>query len=104
MTDETYLANQIKLWCGEHNWLCFHCLNGLYYSLKGNPVKMDFPTGFPDLLVITDHGECMFIETKIHPRKPTEEQLRFQENLRTRGFKSTTVYSLEEFIHEVMGN
>lgn len=68
--------------------------------MKGNPVKMDFPTGFPDLLVITDIGKCMFIETKIHPRKPTQEQIRLQENLRTRGFISTTIYSLKEFINE----
>ena len=97
MTPETRLANQIRLQCGKLNWLCYHCLNGLFYSRNGMPIQLDFPVGFPDLLIITDCGKCAFIETKIHPRKPTSEQLKFQSELRSRGFVSETVYSIEDF-------
>jgi len=97
MTPETLLANQIKLYCGQHNWLCFHCVNGTFYDYSGKIVKLSFPVGWPDLLIVTDFGKCMFIETKIHPRRPTNEQVKCQENLVQRGFVSATVYSLEEF-------
>lgn len=101
MTPETVLKNQIELWCGQHNWLCFHCLNGTFYDMRGNVVKLAFPVGWPDLLIVTDKGQCAMIETKIHPRKPTSEQVKCQENLRNRGFISGTVYTLEEFVNLV---
>lgn len=97
-TPETRLANQIRLWCGQHNWLCYHCLNGLFYSRAGIPVTLDFPAGFPDLLIITDCGHVLFIETKILPRKPTKQQLDFQAELRRRGFISETIYDMDAFI------
>lgn len=58
---------------------------------------MAFPVGFPDLLIITDIGKVMFIETKIAPRKPTPKQIEFQNELKKRGFIAETVYSLAEF-------
>ena len=98
MTAETRLANEIRLYCGERGWLCYHCLNGMYYTRDGRVITLDFPVGFPDLLIITDDGRVFFIETKIQPRKPTHEQLKFQAELRKRGFISETVYSLEDFL------
>lgn len=98
MTPETLLANEIRLYCGKRNWLCYHCLNGTVYSRNGDMITLDFPTGFPDLLIITDDGRVFFIETKIKPRKPTSEQVKMQDNLRSRGFISGTVYGLEEFV------
>ena len=98
MTPETILANQIRIECGRRNWLCYHCLNGTVFTQHGSVITLDFPVGFPDLLIITDIGKVMFIETKIKPRKPTTEQLKFQSGLRLRGFISETVYSLDEFV------
>lgn len=97
-TPEVRLMNEIKIYCGTRNWLCYHLNQGLFYTKFGGLVKMDTPVGWPDLLVITDYGEAAFMETKIKPRKPTREQLAIQAELRKRGFRSETVYSLEEFI------
>ena len=98
MTPETRLSNDIKLWCGEHNILCFHINQGTLYTQYGGVVKLDTPNGFPDLLCIYTNSRTAFIETKIKPRKPTKDQLRVQALLRDRGFPSTTVYTLQEFI------
>ena len=78
MTPETRLANEIRIECGKRNWLCYHCLNGTVFTPHGSIITLDFPVGFPDLIIITDHGTAAFIETKIRPRKPTEQQLKFQ--------------------------
>lgn len=104
MTPETRLANEIRLCCGKRNWLCYHCLNGQVFDYNGHIITLDFPVGFPDLLIITDDGKCLFVETKIHPRKPTKEQLKFQEELRKRGFISATIYSLIEFEELLLKN
>lgn len=98
MTPEQYLTKQIMLYCGERNWLCFHTNVGKVLTADNRYFDTGLPVGWPDLLIITDNGKVMFIETKIHPRKPTCEQLAMQKLLRERGFVSETVYSLEEFI------
>lgn len=99
MTPEQLLTKQIMLWCGEHNWLCFHTNVGSVLTADNRIFNTGLPVGFPDLLIITDDSRTLFIETKIHPRKPTADQIKCQENLRKRGFISDTVYSLEEFIN-----
>jgi len=55
----------------------------------------------PDLTIITDDGRVIFCETKIHPRKPTQEQINFIANLQARNIKAFVAYTLEEFINEV---
>lgn len=97
-TPEKRLINEIKLYCGQRNWLCYHCLNGIFYTKNGGIIKLDFPVGFPDLMILTDDGRTFFIETKIKPRKPTAKQVKFQANLRERGFISGTVYKLGDFV------
>lgn len=99
MTPEQYLSKQIQLYCGEHNWLCFHTNVGKVKTADGRWFETGLPTGWPDLLIVMENGKCAFIETKIHPRKPTKEQLDTQKILRDRGFISGTVYTLEEFIN-----
>lgn len=101
MTPEHKLSNEIRLYCGERGWLCFHTNVGKFYDRNGNIVTTGLPVGWPDLMILTNDGKAMFIETKIHPRKPTSEQVERQKLLRSHGFVSETVYSLNEFIHLV---
>lgn len=101
MTPEQILDKKIMLWCGNKNWLCFHCNVGRVKKSDGSFFSTGLPVGFPDLLIITDKGKTIYCETKIHPRKPTKEQLKFIENLIERGFLAFVCYSLEEFIDKV---
>lgn len=106
MTPEQVLDNEIKIWCGQHNMLVFHCnvFKGLLWDeqqKKERYIQSGFPKGFPDLLIINNYNEVAFCETKIHPRKPTKEQIKMLTLLSNRGFNSFVAYSLEEFIEKL---
>lgn len=57
------------------------------------------PVGWPDLTIITDNGQVLFIETKIKPRKPTDDQIKMLDNLRNRGFIAEVVYDFNQFLN-----
>lgn len=103
MTPEHKLMNEIQIYCGEKDWLCFHCNVGkikFYDEKKGCYRWFDtgLPTGWPDLKIITNKGKVFYCETKIHPRKPTKDQLKIIDNLQNRGVLAFVAYSLDEFI------
>jgi hypothetical protein len=101
MTAEHRLQQQIKLWCGERNVLCFRTNSGKVPLTDGRWFDTGLPVGFPDLFLLTTKGDCIFVETKIKPRKPTEEQERFLAEARSRGFQAFVIYTIEEFIEKV---
>lgn len=101
MTPEQVLDKNIMLWCGEHDWLCFHTNVGKVQMIDGRYFDTGLPKGWLDLLILTNKGQVIFCETKIHPRKPTKEQINTIEVLRKRGFLAFVAYSLEEFIEAV---
>ena len=101
MTPEQALDRSIMLWCGQRNWLCFHINVGGGKMANGTFFQTGVPKGWPDLTIITDDGRVIFCETKIHPRKPTQEQLNFIKTLTDRHIKAFVAYTLEEFIEEV---
>lgn len=100
-TPEQRLTKQIMIYCGERNWLCFHANVGKVKLADGRYFETGLPKGFPDLIILTDKGQAIFCETKIHPRKPTLDQIKFINILRERGFLAFVAYSLEEFIENV---
>ena len=101
MTPEQVLDKKIMLWCGEHDALCFHTNVGKVQMIDGRYFDTGLPKGWLDLLILTNKGQVIFCETKIHPRKPTKEQINTIEVLRKRGFLAFVAYSLEEFIEAV---
>lgn len=101
MTPEQALDKQIMLFCGEHNWLCFHCNVGKVKMEDGRYFDTGLPPGFPDLLIITDNNTIIFCETKIKPRKPSENQKKFINNLLNRGFIAFVSYNFDEFQQQI---
>lgn len=97
MTPESALKNKIMIECGQRNWICLHLNVGKVKLPNGYFFNTGVPVGFPDLTIITDLGVVIFIETKIKPRKPTPEQLKWIENLKKRGFIADVVYTLDSF-------
>lgn len=89
------------IYCGEHNWLCFHTNVGKVQTIDGRMFDTGLPVGWPDLMILTDKGQAIYCETKIHPRKPTKEQIKTINILKERGFVAFVAYSLEEFIKNV---
>lgn len=49
-------------------------------------------------MILANQGKMVLIETKIHPRKPTGDQLAMHEILRKKGFDVAVIYDLKEFI------
>lgn len=99
-TPEQRLTKEIMLYCSAKNWLCFHQNVGTIKTNDNRYVRTGLPKGWPDLLIITDKGQALFCETKIHPRKPTADQIKMIDILCKRGFLAFVAYSLEEFIEK----
>ena len=97
MTPEHRLSNEIRIECGTRNWLWFHINVAKIRMSDGSYFNTGVPKGWPDLTILTDTGIAFYIETKIHPRKPTPEQLEFIAELRSRGFIAEVIYTLNEF-------
>lgn len=101
MTPEHKLMSEIKLWCGQHDYECFHVNVGKVKLSDGRWFDTGIPKGASDLWIFTNNGKTIFCETKVHPRKPTLEQLNFIEQQKKRGFVAFVCYSLQEFINNV---
>ena len=99
MTPEHKLMNEVSLWCGKQGYICYRQDVGLFRQPKEpySYIKIGM-VGFPDLMIIKHNGEIAFVETKIHPRKPTKEQLQWHKILRDRGFSVGVAYNLDEAI------
>lgn len=103
MTPEHRLGNLIRIECGRRNWLCYHANVGSVMTIDGGRFDTGLPVGFPDLIILTDDGRALFVETKIKPRKPTVQQLEFHAILRDRGFSVAVCYDFDEFIKFIDG-
>lgn len=102
ITPEQALDKEIMIECGKRGWMCFHTNVGkirFYDHIQGKERFFDtgLPPGWPDLLILTKNGKSIFCETKIHPRKPTKDQVAMINNLKQRGFNAFVAYTLEEF-------
>ena len=102
-TPEQRLTKQIMIWCGEHDILCHHLNVGQFKLPDGRYFNTGIPKGFPDLQLL-GHGWVAYVETKIHPRKPTQDQLNWLDLLNKRDIPAKCVYSLEEFIDFIKDN
>lgn len=95
MTPEHALMNEVRERLGKLGWITLRINVGTFLSSDGRHVSTGGPKGFPDIMALKD-GKAIFIETKIHPRKPTADQLRVIDALRKQGFKATVAYSVED--------
>ncbi len=100
MTPEHALSNAIRAWCGANDMIAIRYNVGRVYDPRTDSY-IDFgpPVGHTDLIVYTRDGRAVFVECKIKPRKPTLEQLRFINEMKSRGFIAGVVYDLEDFIN-----
>lgn len=87
---------EIAIWCGKNGFLSFRCNAGTFLSTDGSRFVVGLPKGFSDLLILKPNGVACFVETKVHPRKPTPEQLRFIDAVRKLGYRAGVAYTLEE--------
>lgn len=96
MTKEHVLMNKIRIWCGQHGFLCFRCNVGKVKTLDGKWFDTGLPTGFSDLLIMGKHGDIYFCEVKAPDGKQRPDQKHFQTLVEYRGFKYILAYKLED--------
>lgn len=98
MTKEKILTKNIQLICGaELGWQCHDVNVGGGLMANGSYFKSGIPSGFPDLLIITNDGRVIFIEAKVGNNKPSEEQKNFIVWLRNNGHFADVVYNVQQF-------
>lgn len=96
MKPEHRIQNQIRLWCGEHGYLCFRCNVGKVKCEDGTWFDTGLPTGFSDLLILGSNGDTYFCEVKAPGGKQRPDQLKFEEIVTNRGFKYILAYSTKD--------
>ena len=97
MTPESALKNKVRIRLSELGYVVLRLNVGLFFTANGVPIQSGLPVGTSDLVAFEPGtGRAVFIETKIHPRKPTREQLDFIKAMRDVGCKGGVVYSVEE--------
>ena len=83
---EHNIQNEIRLWCGEHDILCFRCNVGKVKCIDGTWFDTGLPNGFSDLIALTN-GTIYFIEVKTKTGQQRKEQIEFQKTVEARGYK-----------------
>lgn len=101
---EKYLMNQIRLECAKRNWIVIRLNVGKFKLDDGRFFDTGIPKGFPDLMILTDFGKTFFIETKKHPNKPSKDQIRTINLLKSKGFNAEIVYNLNQFFNFCLKN
>ena len=101
MESEKYVQNQIRLYCGEHDILCFRCNVGKIKTYTGGYFDTGLPNGFSDLIILPGNGLIIFVECKTLKGKQREDQIKFQNIVESRGYKYILVHSLNEFISKM---
>lgn len=94
---ESNLIQQIKIYCGEINWICFHTNVGKIPLPDGSYFTTGLPKGWPDLMVITDTGTVFYCEAKTGNNKPSAEQIKIIKLLNQRNVHAFVAYTLDEF-------
>ena len=92
-----YCYCELPVFMAENIELDYHVNIGKFKLPDGKFFQTGLPKGFPDLHLI-GKGWVAYVETKIHPRKPTPEQLEWLAVLNSRNIPAKCVYSLDEFI------
>ncbi len=96
MTPESKLKAQVELYLSKLGYIPLRLNVFQAFTRDGIPIRTGLPKGTSDLLAISPSGQAVFIETKVHPRKPTAEQLNFIEVMRKQGAIAGVVYSIDE--------
>ena len=95
---ESNILKSIRLWCGENNILCFRCNVGGGKLANGGYFNSGLPNGFSDLIVLPGNGFIIFVECKNATGRQREDQIMFQTQVESRGYKYLMPRSLEDFV------
>lgn len=104
MTPEHNIQNQIRIWCGQHDILCFRCNVGRVKTIHGTYFDTGLPEGFPDLILLPGNNKIIFCEVKTLKGKQREAQKTFQKEIEKRGYLYVIARSINDIINVIGGN
>lgn len=87
--------NSIRLALSSQGATVFRTNVGKVKLSDGRWFDTGLPKGHSDL-VAYKNGRAYFLEVKVKPNKPTDEQLAFLRAMKTKGCKGAVVYSVED--------
>ena len=93
---EHNIQNEIRIWCGQNNYLCFRCNVGKVRTIDGGWFDTGLPNGFSDLLILGTHGDIYFCECKTLKGRQRDDQIAFQKAVESRGFTYFVARSVED--------
>ncbi len=96
------VQNEIRIWCGEHNFMAIRINVGTFRDLYSDRViKVGPPKGWPDLQIFDNNGHIIFCECKARYGRLKEEQKRLHIELNKRGFIVIVPKCLDDFVREI---
>ena len=93
--EETKIQDRVRLELSKKGCKVFRCNAGNFYTKYGQEIKIGTP-GHSDLYGFRPDGQIFYIETKLHPRKPTKEQRQFILTMIAKGAAAGVAYSVDE--------
>ena len=92
---EHNIQNEIRLWCGQNDILCFRCNVGKVRTETGVYFDTGLPPGFSDLLIL-HNGKCIFCEVKTAIGKLRPDQINFRDTVISHGFTYVVARSVDD--------
>lgn len=93
---ETGLMHDVMLAVSAKGCKIFRANVGKVRMRDGRWFDTGLPKGFADLMGHRPDGRAFYIETKLHPRKPTKEQVQFLLAMIKTGAIGGVAYSVED--------
>ena len=93
---EIDLMNACRLRASELHVILFRTNVGKVKMQDGRWFDTGLPKGHADLYGILPGGRCIYVETKVKPRKPTKEQCQFLIAAINQGAVGCVAYSVED--------
>lgn len=100
MTPEHKIMNEIRLWCGQHNILCFRCNVGKVKTIDGIWFDTGLPEGFSDLIILYNFT-IYFCEVKTATGRQRECQIKFMNVVRSYGYTYFIARSVDDVIKNI---
>ena len=101
MTKEKALSKRIQLLCGQHDIIALDVNVGGGELVRGGYFTSGLPKGWPDLMLLTNDGRTIYVEVKVHPNRPSEDQKRTLKLLTQRKHPAFIAWSVEDFIQKM---
>jgi len=98
---EHNIQNEIRLWCGQHNILCFRCNVGKVQCADGSWFDTGLPEGFSDLIVLANNT-IYFVEVKTKTGQQRKAQIAFQNTVKARGYTYIVARSKEDVENAIL--